>query len=301
MRLRIFFLLLQTLNFNIGFMMKLITSIGLLLCSVSLFSQNNDISKYRLINTSDRLGISRVELLDPYLSPLEYSGIGINYEHTGQKFFSTENTNLSMEGKIKASAAYSTNPQQTAAMMYMGAAYSWGMFYHFRPASRLQLLAGGTADIGIGYKYLPRNVNNPVNVDLATNLNIAGKVRYDIPFHRWPVRLNYEIEIPVLGYMFVPQMGASYYEMFELGSFSNAFHLSSLHNKLASYKKLIFDFPFKHSTFRLGVDMAKLKYKANDMVFTQNSFSLQIGLKYDLYIFSGRKKLSPDNFISSDK
>ena len=282
-------------------MMKLTTSIGMLLCSIALFSQNNDMSKYRLINTSDHFGISLVELLDPYLSPLEYNGIGINYEHTGQKFFSTANTNLSMEGKINASAAYTTNPQQTAAMMYMGASYSWGTFYHFRPATRLQLLAGGTADIGIGYKYLPRNVNNPVNVDLETNLNIAGKVRYDIPFRRWPVRLNYEIEIPVLGYMFVPQMGASYYEMFELGALSNAFHVSSLHNKLASHKKLIFDFPFKHSTFRLGVDVAKLKYKANDMVFVQNNFSLQFGLKYDLFIFAGRRKPAPDYFISSDK
>ncbi len=282
-------------------MKKLISCLCSILCSIGLFAQKEDVSKYRLINTSNLFGVSSMELLDPYLSPMTYSGVGINYEHSGQKFFSAENTHLSMEGKFQAAAAYTTNPQQTAAMIYMGGTYSWGMFYHFRPASRLQLLAGGNADVGIGYKYLPRNVNNPVNIDLASNLNIAGKVRYDIPFRRWPVRLNYEIEIPVLGCMFVPQEGASYYEMFQLGSLSNVFHLSSVHNKLASVKKLIFDLPFKHSTFRLGIDVAKLKYKANDMVFKQNNFSLQIGFKYDLYVFSGRKGMAPDNFISSDK
>ena len=60
-------------------MIKLTISLGMLLCSIALFSQNNDMSKYRLINTSDRFGISLVELLDPYLSPLEYKVIGINY------------------------------------------------------------------------------------------------------------------------------------------------------------------------------------------------------------------------------
>lgn len=282
-------------------MKKLIIYVWAILCSVNLFSQDEKPLQYKLISSSDLVGITALDLLDPYLSPLMYTGSGVKYEHAERKFFSAQKTNLSMEGKISALAGITTNPANTSSMIYLGAIYSWGMHYHFRILPKLQILAGGTADAGFGYKSIARNVNNPVNLDLSANLNLSGIVRYDIPTRRRVLRLSCELEIPVFGYMFVPQGGASYYEMFELGSLSNAFHFSSLHNKLGSSGDLILDIPFKHFTWRLGVNNSKLKYEANNMVFKHNEYSLMIGCKYDLYVFAGKKNRAPENFISTDK
>lgn len=273
----------------------------ILFLSTVLYSQNENTSKYKLKSASELLGISVVNLLDPYLSPITYSGLGLNYEHATQKLLSIDNTNLSVESKIDAMAAYTGNPENTAAMLYMGVDYSWGMYYRFKPLSKLQVLAGGNATLDFGYKYLSRNVNNPINVDLWSDINFSGKLRYDIPIRRWPIRINYEIEVPVLGCMFVPEAGASYYEIFGPGNLSNTFHLSSLHNKLGQRSKLSVDFPMKHSTWQLGLNVFELKYKANEMVFIQNRFSLQLGWKYNFFVFSGRKNVAPDNFISADK
>lgn len=266
-----------------------------------MFSQTENVSKYKLRSASEILGISTVNLLDPYLSPVTYTGAGLNYEHATQHLFSAENTDFSMESKFDAMTAYTNNPENTAAMIYMGVDYSWGMYYRFKPVSGLQLLAGGNAALDFGYKYLSRNVNNPINIDLWSGLNLKGKVRYLLPVRRWSIRMNYEIEIPFIGCMFVPQAGASYYEMFGQGNLSDAFHFSSLHNKTGQHSKISFDFPFRHSTWQIGLNIAELKYKANDLVFKQNRFTLQLGWKYDFFVFSGRKNVAPDNFIGIDK
>lgn len=282
-------------------MKKLIIYVWAILCSVNLFSQDEKPLQYKLIGTSELIGITALDLLDPYLSPLMYTGTGVKYEHAARNFFSAQKTNLSMERKISALAGITDNPANTSSMNYFGVNYSWGMHYHFRTLPKLQILAGATVDAGFGYKSIARNVNNPVNLDLAANLNLSGIVRYDIPTRRRVFRLSYGLEIPIVGCMFVPQGGASYYEMFELGSLSNTFHVSSLHNKLGSSGNLILDIPFKHFTWRLGVDAGKLKYEANNMVFKHNEYSIMIGCKYDLSVFAGKKNRAPENFISTDK
>lgn len=273
----------------------------MLLNSTLLFSQIENTPKYKLKSVTEILGISRVTLLDPYLSPITYTGSGINYEHATQQLFSAENTNLSMESKLDAMTFYTNNPENTAAMIYMGVDYSWGMYYRFKPVTGLQVLAGGNAALDLGYKYLSRNVNNPINIDLWTDFNMKAKLHYLLPIKRFHVRINYELEIPVIGCMFVPQAGASYYEMFGQGNLSDTFHFSSLLNKSGQRSKLSFDFPFRHSTWQVGLNISDLKYKANDLVFKQNRITFQFGWKYDFFVFSGRKNTAPDNFIGIDK
>lgn len=276
-------------------------SLLLLLNSTLLFSQIENTPKYKLKSASEMIGISTINILDPYLSPLTYNGLGFNYEHATRHLFSAENTDLSMESKLDAMAAYTGNPENTAAMIYMGVDYSWGMFYRFKPMNGLQILAGGNAALDLGYKYLSRNVNNPINIDLCSDINLKGNVHYLLPLKHWPLKLNFELEIPVVGCMFVPQAGASYYEMFGQGNLTDTFHFSSLLNKSGYDSKLSLDFPFRHSTWQIGLNLSELKYKANDLVFRQNCFTLQLGWKYDFYVFSGQKNIAPDNFIGIDK
>lgn len=282
-------------------MKKLSILVLMLILTFKISAQNVTQQKYSLISASDQFGFTSLSILDPYLSPLVYSGVGMKFEHAERRFFSPENTRLSMEGKIRALAGMTLNPEYTASTTYIGANYSWGMHYHFQILDDLQILAGGTADAVFGFKSNARNVNNPINLDMATNLNLSGVARYDFKTRRRTLRLSYALEIPVLGCMYVPYGGASYYEMFGLGNLSDAFHFSSLHNKLGSSGSLMLDVPFKHSTWRFGINSSDLKYQANNLVFKQNEFSLMIGCKYDLHIFAGTKTPAPSNFISTDK
>ena len=296
-----FFLLLQINLQTLRLMKKNILLIFLYIFILNSHSQISNSPKYLLTSNTDLLGLSVLNTLDPYLSPLNYSGLGLRYSHAERKYFSPENTKLSMIGKFSALAGLGLNPENTASMMIVCGNYSWGAQHHFRLNDKLEILAGGNVDVNMGVKSIARNVNNPVNVDLATNINLSSLLRYDFTVFKLKVRLKYQLEIPVIGAMFVPTFGQSYYEMFEIGNLSNAIHFSAFHNKRGVNQDIQLEIPFNKSTIQIGFGGNSLKYKANEMVFYQNEFNLQIAYIYDIYKISGSKKALPENFISTQK
>jgi len=266
-----------------------------------LSAQNGYEQKYLLTTKTNTIGFSSLSLIDPYLSPLTYTGTGIQFEHESRRFLSITNTNISMQSKLDLEGGSLLNPAQTSAMYYLAVNYSWGMHYHFRPMKGLVVLAGSTWDAGLGYKDVPRNVNNPGNVDLATNLNLSGVAIYDIILRRRVLKLQLAVETPVIGWMYVPLAGASYYEMFMLGNTSDISHFSSIINKRGIHPKLTLDVPFKSSVWRIGVGYQRLQYKANNMIFDRNELSFMLGTTFDVIHFGGRSKKAPANFISTNE
>lgn len=272
-----------------------------LLISSTIFAQQSGDKKYKLIAASSDFNIALLSIADPYLSPLTYSGLGVGYQHTEQKYFDAEKTDFSMRGRWNVLGGLALNPAFSTAMTYAGGEYSWGTFYHYRKFMDVQMLLGATTDAQFGVKSISRNVNNPVNMDAAVNLNLAAALRYNFRLFGFPMRLNYELEAPIAGCMFVPVQGASFYEMFQLWNLQNAFHFSSLHNKTGLNYNFGIDFKFKKSTWNLKIAQQRLLYKANDMVFKRSTFGVSIGYKYDLYVFKGRNNAAPTNFISTEK
>jgi hypothetical protein len=88
--------------------------------------------------------------------------------------------------------------------------------------------------------------------------------------------------------------------MFELGSLTNAFHFSSLHNKLGLTQTYSVDVPCRTTTWRFGLRFHGLKYEANNLVFVQRNMSLIVGTTFDAISFGGRKKVAPQNFLSTN-
>ena len=264
-----------------------------------LYAQTNDEQKYLLTSKTNTFGLSTINLTDPYISPLSYSGIGIRYDNENRHFLSPQNTKISMQSKLNIVGGLALNPAITSSMTYLGMNYGWGLHYHFRPITGLQLMAGGLWDVDFGFKYIARNVNNPVNIDLATNLNLSGVAVYDIPLRKRVLQLQLAVQSPILGCMFVPREGASYYEMFELWNLSDAVHLSSLFNKRGINGIFSLDVPFNRSVWRFGLSYQGLKYTADNMVFKRNELSLLIGTTFDVATFGGRKNHAPGNFIST--
>lgn len=272
----------------------------LLLLSIYINAQTVDKKKYLLTTKTNTIGISTLSLIDPYLSPLFYSGLGIRYDHKASRFLSLENTRFSTQNKINFVGGLTINPTNTASMTYVGINLDKGLYYHFQQAKGLKLVAGGSWDIDFGYKMVARNINNPVNINLATNLNLSGAAKYDIQMPKRKLKLELAFQSPLLGCMFVPKSGASYYEMFDLWNLSGTTHFSSLHNKRGIQSTFSVDVPFNRTTLHLGVRYETIKYIANEMVFKRNEFSLLIGSKFDVATFAGRKKTAPSNFISTN-
>ncbi len=277
--------------------MKKFSLLVFILClcanAVAQESDNND-KKYALTTVNNDIGIASLRILDNYLSPLEYDGLGVKLQTEKRKFFSVEKTNLSRQEKIGLTLGTVLNPAQSAGMTYLALNYSWGMHYHFRPAQNLQLLSGGLIGGNLGNKINSRNVNNPTNIDLYLDLSISGLAIWDVSKS---TRLQVSLDIPVAGTMFVPPMGASYFEMFGLGNFSNTGHFSSFHNKMGINQKYSVFFTLKRSVININYAYNYLKYEANNMIFKNNQSVFSIGWSYYLRTFAGKRNEAPLNFI----
>jgi len=264
-------------------------------------AQTTNEQKYLLTSASNTLGYSVTDFIDPYLSPLTYSGSGIGYNFQSQRFLSIENTRISKFQKLSLLAGKAYNPPHTASMSYFGVNYGWGMRCHLQPINRFRVQLGGLWDLDFMFKYLARNVNNPVNVDLGTNLNVSGSATYDISLFRKNMKLKLDVKSPVLGCMFVPYSGASYYEMFGLGNLDNILHFSSLHNKRGVDANLMLEIQLRSTVWRVGLGYESMKWEANDLIFKRNNLSLKIASVFDFATFAGHKKRAPSNFISPNE
>ncbi len=271
----------------------------ILYCSKLTAYADTIVQKQALINATNTIFISKTQIIDSYLSPLTYNGINIKYENNREHLFSPYYTNLSWQSKTTVNASYTLNPTNTASMLHAGANYAWGIHYHFRPVKNLQILVGGFQDINAGVKAIVRNVNNFLSADFSSTLYLSASIRYTIPTRKRNLLLRADFQTPVIGVMFVPEEGASYYEIFDLGIMENTIHFSSFHNKYGISQTYTIDVPFKRSTWRFGFNYQLTKYTANNLVFKYENIGLIVGWVHQLYSFSGRKNIPPANFVST--
>ncbi len=274
--------------------------ITLLLCfSFSISAQLENDQQYALTTSTFTLGAGPAQVLDPYISPFEYSGLQIRAHATARKFFTPDNNKLSYTHKGYFDLGTASHPSRNNSMQFFNVNYMFGVNYHFRPMENLMVLAGGGWDLDVGGKYLARNVNNPFSLDLFTNLNATAEIQYLFNLWKQDFSIQYGTQMPLLGCMFVPMQGITYYELFMLNNLSTAFHFSSLHNKVGWSHYLNLDIPTKISTFRISIMHDYLKYSANDLVFRKSGLTFSVGTVVDLYVFAGKKRGVPANFIRS--
>lgn len=253
---------------------------------------------FALTNVYHYAGITALKMTDPYLSLLEYSGVGLRYECKVSRFFKPENPQLASIARISGIVAQTVNPRSTASITWVGANASWGVQYYYRQFEDILLLGGANVDADFAYKMNSRNVNNPINIDLAANLNLTLGGSYYIHTKNRILQLNAGFEFPLMGCMFVPYPGFSYYEMYSTKSYMEAVHFSFLHNKQGLKQFFSIDVPFKHSTWTFGVRKYDMKYKADEQVYSYSDFTFMVGVTYDRIEFSGRKTNIPEFFIS---
>lgn len=274
--------------------------ISLLFLAITLFvsAQQNDEMKYRMTAKTNSFCLSTLSFLDPYLSPVAYSGVGLGYSTESRRFLGKTNNRLTSLSRLKLGTGIALNKALTSDMLYLGADYGWGIEYKLKPFNGIKIQFGGLWDVDFGMKNLERNINNPVNMDLATNLNLSALASYDIILKRKTLKLNLALQTPILGCMFIPKAGASYYEMFELGNLTDAIHFSSIHNKRGLSGTFWVEVPFKRSVWNFGLGMNNLRYTANNLIFNRNEFSLLVGTTFDQIRFAGTKTKKPGNFVS---
>ena len=196
----------------------LIYCIALLLAPLAICGQtiNGDtIVPERVVVKCPSYGMTFMNNLDTYLSGYNHTGSGIYFSNEHFRDARTGNYRWKYQTLLTANLGITTLHDDTQLSGMVN--YSWSGYHPFKVGERLQLLAGAQIQVEGGALYLPSNGNNPVSVKLRTALAASGMAIYRFPVkgNDWTARL--QLDVPLMGVMFAPEYGQSYYEIFGLG------------------------------------------------------------------------------------
>ena len=91
----------------------------------------------------------------------------------------------------------------------------------FTLSPTLSLGIGPMAEAMTGFTYNLRNGNNPAQAHLVLNTGVSGVAEWQFSVFGMPMRSRLQADIPLLGLMFSPAYGQSYYEIFSLGHYDH--------------------------------------------------------------------------------
>ena len=222
-------------------------------------------------------GIGHTNLLDTYLSPMEYTGPELRILRENIR-----NTKY-MDGKVYRQSLFQANVSLTENKAGTGSEFAflanWNLAYHysFYKSGKWQLQAGPNLDLNGGMIYNMRNSNNPVNAKAYANLGASGMAIYHFKIKEHPFMLRYQLNVPLLGVMFSPEYGQPYYEMSIAKDFGKNIRFTSLHNQPSVRQFITLDFPIRKSTLRVGYVCDIQQAKVNHLKSHMWSHSFLIG------------------------
>lgn len=252
--------------------------IALMLCwSMSMAAQTGATPLDKITTNAKMIGWGYVDMLDTYLSPERYKGWQVNYlSHTMHE---REDRRISTLSVHQGSFAHADNRAGTAnemqAMYHF--AYAWHYNWHLLNR-RLNVKAGGMLNTHLGMLYNTRNSNNPMQAKVGLNVALSVMASYRFSIKNKPLTVRYEADAPLLGMMFSPNYGQSYYEIFSEGNYDHNVVVTHPVNALSLRQMLTLDFSLYKTTFRIGYLGDYQQAHVNHLRYHTYSHVLVLGL-----------------------
>ena len=239
------------------------------------------------------IGVGYTNILDTYLSPEKYRGTDLRFlSHTRrEKLDKPWIRQLQHEGNV----AYADSRSGNGGTMAGGYTFRYSLLHKWDVSLwriPFRLMAGGTAAANAGFVYNTRNGNNPANARLS--LHVEPTVALDCPigqpshFHgiayqpgacaHFPAILHYEASAPLLGVMFSPNYGQSYYEIFNRGNYDHNCVPTTFGATPSFRQMLTIDFRLMHATWRIGYLGTIEQTSVNSLKTHTYTHSLVIGV-----------------------
>ncbi len=172
----------------------------------------------REVTATYQLGAGKTNVLDTYLSQEKFSGIGLTFLATREHRLPGRHWSTLVEHEFNYSTAHDRAETCREILgdytLLMGRLRAWRI-------GRLQLQAGLMGSLNLGAIYNPSNSNNPAQARFSLQSMPTGAAHYDFTLFSRRLRLRYELQLPLLGIMFSPNYGQSYYEIFSEGNYDH--------------------------------------------------------------------------------
>lgn len=265
-----------------------LTGYCLLAICYELHAQTDSLLANRYVTRATMYGIGYTNVFDTYLSPQEYKGIDFRISRETMRMTKLFDGNISVQNFFQANIGYTHNRADNNNTFNGLVNWNYGLHYQFRITENFKLLAGGLADINGGFVYNLRNTNNPASARAFINLDASAMAIWHTRIKKYPLTFRYQINVPVMGVMFSPHYGQSYYEIFTLGNSDGVVQFTSLHNQPSMRQMLSIDFPIRYAKLRFSY-MADLQQSNLNNIKTHTySHVFMMGFVKDLYLIRNK-------------
>ena len=153
-------------------------------------------------------------------------------------------------------------------------------------------------DLNGGFVYNRRNSNNPAQAKAYGNLAGSGMVSYRFRLGNYPLIARYQANLPLMGVMFSPESGQSYYEIFSLKHGGKNILFTSLHNQTALRQLLTLDFPVGNMNVRAGYICDIQQAKVNHLKSHTWSHVFMLGFVKNFYLIKNKKQVGMSPKVS---
>lgn len=267
--------------------------LGLLIGCNCLTAQTTDsipAAPTRYVTRATLYGAGFTNIYDTYLSPQEYKGVEFRVSRESMRMTRWMDGRISRQTFFQANFGYTHNKVDNNNTMSALANWNYGLHYDFPLTPNFTLLAGAVADLNGGFVYNLRNGNNPASARAYVNLAASGMAIWKLRIRQYPITLRYQLNLPVMGVMFSPNYGQSYYEIFTLGNADGVVRFTSLHNQPSLRQMLTADFPVGRARMRLAYLCDLQQSHVNDIKTHAYSHVFMVGFVKEFYLLGNKKK-----------
>lgn len=235
------------------------------------------------IRQAATLGIGYLNEYDTYLSPQEYTGLSLNYRNESYRNRSWQGGDKWITNKVlQGYVGYSDNKVKNSRAYSFLVTYQYGVLHRWRINNGLQLLAGGGGILNVGTLYNTRNGNNPAQFRFSFGFLAQGMAIWNFNAFHHPFRLSYELGIPLVGAIFMPHYGQSYYELYNYGEPIEQLKFTSPFNTPSLLNLLSLDIPtWNHMTLRISYLADIHQAKVNNLRSHSYNHAFMIGVVWD--------------------
>lgn len=243
----------------------------------------------RYVIRSTMYGVGFTNVFDTYLSPQEYKGIDFRISRETMRMTNLFDGNVSAQNFLQADLGYTHNRADNNNTFSGLVNWNYGLHYQFCLTDNFKLLAGGLADLNGGFVYNLRNGNNPASARAYINLDASGMAIWHARIRNYPITLRYQINVPVMGVMFSPHYGQSYYEIFSLGNAGGVVRFTSIHNQPSLRQMLSADLPIGRTKMRFSYLADLQQSRVNGIKTHTYSHVFMVGFVRNLFRVSGKQ------------
>jgi len=129
----------------------------------------------------------------------------------------------------------------------------------------------------LGFLYNDRNGNNPAQGQFSLDLSLSAGAAYQFRLWKLPMQASYQADLPMLGMMFCPEFGESYYEISQRGVGHNII-CAHPGNALSFRQLLTLDFCLPRITLRVGYLNDIRQRNAHSLQYRDTSHSFMFGI-----------------------